>query len=127
MVLLVAIAAIVTLAIIMPPASSSIGSALTVTDIATVILATATLYQALKTGDTVTEMREAREQEYSPSLRIFLVPIEISQGFYFPALRVINVGRGPALEVLLNFTLKKNGGDGERETLPKGSIGSSGK
>ena len=78
------------------------------TAIATVILAFATVYQAWQTGTTVREMREGREQEYRPSIRAYLIPIEVKRAL-LPALRVMNVGRGPALDVKLKITLKKNG------------------
>jgi hypothetical protein len=80
-----------------------VGAAI-ITAAATVLLALATLYQALKTRDTVDQMKESRKIELIPKVKAFLYMAAQT----YATLKIQNVGRGPALGVDLQIILKKD-------------------
>jgi len=80
-----------------------VGAAI-ITTAATLLLALATLYQALKTGDTVNQMKESRKIELRPKVKVFLHMAAIT----YATLKIQNVGRGPALGIDLQIILKKD-------------------
>lgn len=75
-----------------------------VTAVATMILAIATLYQALRTGSMVVELRDSRKTEFMPHIRIFLYMAQIT----IASLKIGNFGKGPAFDVNLTVAFKKD-------------------
>jgi hypothetical protein len=75
------------------------------TAFATIVLALATMWLAHKTGHMVSEMRETRKQEYSPRIACYLTLGEL----HMAVLRIINLGRAPAVDVALSITFRKDG------------------
>ncbi len=93
-----------------------------------VVLAAATFYQALKTGAMVKEMKETRELEYCPQLRGFLAAAgirEVRNGPVVIPLRIMNIGRAPALDIRLTIKFENSGRPTEdrlfkQEVMPAG-------
>jgi hypothetical protein len=69
---------------------------------ATFLLVCVTAYYAIQTGKTVKEMKKAREAEFLPHLKlsiVFLGPVNI-------LIKIVNVGRGPAMNVKVKHWLE---------------------